>query len=265
MRAPAPGTVLLTATLLVAGAFLPAAAQEVGTATAVNPTSEGGSGPLRVGAHVVHNEHIKTSASGSVHLLFLDQSSMSIGPNSDITIDKFVYDPNANTGHTVTKLTEGALRFVGGKLSHQGESTITTSAANIGIRGGTVTVAHTAQGFRVINHYGVITIQNGAGITVLKRPDFASTITGWNIPPGPPERVPPDEVLYYQILIMSKKGQNAGVGGLTNVVVIDHLQPLPPIDNGEPDAFQIINQATQQGTGTTVVLPPRRPRCGNAC
>jgi hypothetical protein len=94
----------------------------------------------------------------------------------------------------------------------------------------------------------VITIQNGAGTTVLKRPDFATTITGWNAPPGAPERVSADEIMHFQKLTMSKPGQNGGVAGLNHMFVIDHLRPPPPTDNGEPDAFDTINQATDRST-----------------
>jgi len=63
----------------------PATAQQIGTATAVNPVSEstppgGATGKLTVGARVMHNERIHTSPSGSAQLLFLDKSSLSIGP-----------------------------------------------------------------------------------------------------------------------------------------------------------------------------------------
>ena len=123
-------------------AAAPAAAQQVGTATAVNPLSEstppgGTTAPLVVGGHIVHKERVHTTPAGTAQLLFTDKSSMSIAPNTDIVIDEYVYDPNANNGHMLVSLTKGALRFVGGQLSHQGQATITTSAANIGIRGGT--------------------------------------------------------------------------------------------------------------------------------
>src|SRR5690348_1279011 len=87
-------------------AFTPATAmaQQVGTATAVNPetrsTPPGGSTVvLRVGAHVVHKEHIKTTPTGSVQLLFLDRSTLTIAPNSEIVIDDFVYNPGNGNGH----------------------------------------------------------------------------------------------------------------------------------------------------------------------
>ena len=167
----------LSALFATASAF----AQQVGTATAVNPLSEstppgGTTGPLIVGAHIVHKERVHTTPAGTVQLLFTDKSSMSIAPNTDIVIDEYVYDPNANTGHMLVSLTKGALRFVGGQLSHQGAATITTSAANIGIRGGTVTVIQGQNGTKVINVSGIIKIVNGAGTFLLTRSDFGALI-----------------------------------------------------------------------------------------
>jgi hypothetical protein len=49
-------------------------------------------------------------------------------------IDSFVYDPDTGIGQMVTSLAKGALRFVGGELSHQGAATLKTPVATIGIR-----------------------------------------------------------------------------------------------------------------------------------
>src|SRR3984957_20753682 len=134
------------AVLLVGFALtaIPAAAQQVGTATAVNPTSEttppgATTVALTVGAHIVHKERIHTTPTGTVQLLFLDKSTLSIAPNTSILIDEYVYNPDGS-GHMLASLTGGALRFVGGALSHEGEASIATPAAAIGIRGGSVTV-----------------------------------------------------------------------------------------------------------------------------
>ena len=72
-----------------------------------------------VGARVLHKERIHTSPTGSVQLLFLDKSTLSIAPNTSLVIDEFVYDPNAGTGKLAASLTRGVFRFVGGKLSKQ--------------------------------------------------------------------------------------------------------------------------------------------------
>ena len=62
---------------------------------------------------------------------------MSIGPNSDLTIDQFVYDPNAGTGKLAISVTRGVMRFVGGKLSKQEDAvTLRSPTTTIAIRGG---------------------------------------------------------------------------------------------------------------------------------
>jgi hypothetical protein len=112
--------ILTLATVLAVAA--PAIAQQVGTATAVNPATEstppgGSTTTLTVGARVVHKERIHTSPTGSVQLLFLDRSTLNIAPNTSLVIDEFVYDPASNSGHMLTKLTQGTLQYIGGQLA----------------------------------------------------------------------------------------------------------------------------------------------------
>src|ERR1700731_2287838 len=201
-------------------AAAPASAQQVGTATAVNPLSEstppgGATAPLVVGAHIVHKERVHTTPAGTAQLLFTDKSSMSIAPNTDIVIDEYVYDPNAKSGNMLVSLTKGTLRFVGGQLSHQGEASITTSAANIGIRGGTATITQGPGGTKVINHYGIIKIVNGTGTFLITRSDFGALIQGWNTLIQDLGRIPPTEVAFHQAHTTSTPGQNGGVLGFT--------------------------------------------------
>ena len=80
-----------------------ARADPVGTAGAANVLSSGTppGGSMRViemGARVVSDEKIDTSPSGSVQLVFIDKTTLDIGPNSSIVIDKFVFDPQAARG-----------------------------------------------------------------------------------------------------------------------------------------------------------------------
>ena len=147
-----------------------AMAQQIGTATAVNPSTEGtppggSTTTLTVGARVLHKERIHTSPTGSVQLLFLDKSTLSIAPNTSLVIDEFVYDPVSKSGHMLTKLTQGTLQYIGGELSHQGAVTVQTPAAVIGIRGGIGIFSQGANGLQAGNLKGYQSIQNGAGTT----------------------------------------------------------------------------------------------------
>ena len=256
-------------------AAAPAAAQQVGTATAVNPLSEstppgGATAPLVVGAHIVHKERVHTTPAGTVQLLFTDKSSMSIAPNTDIVIDEYVYDPNAQNGHMLVSLTKGALRYVGGQLSHQGEASITTSAANIGIRGGTVTVIQGPGGTKVINVAGIIKIVNGAGMFLLTRSDFGALIKSWNTPIQDLGRIPPGDVAFYQAHTTSMPGQNGGVPGFNGANIghcgVGSVQstncpqtPWMPADNGELNATQLLSQSTNFGVDQ-ITPPPPPPR-----
>src|SRR5882762_4341218 len=91
---------------------------------------------LRIGIDVQANELITTSANDRAHLVFLDGSSLTVGPNAQLTIDKFVFDPNTKTGELTINASKGVLRLVGGKISKNAPITITTPSSTIGIRGG---------------------------------------------------------------------------------------------------------------------------------
>ena len=86
-----------------------AEAATVGTAGAANTRSTGTppGGNLRVieiGTQVVSDEKIGTSASGSVQLLFIDKTTLNIGPNSSLVIDKFVFNPATQQGELAVSL-----------------------------------------------------------------------------------------------------------------------------------------------------------------
>lgn len=133
--------VFLSAAVLWAPA-MPASAVEVGVAAAVNRaafgTPPGGNRTTKVlGDNVIYNERIETSTGGLVQVLLVDGSTFTVGANSDLVIDEFVYDPNAGTGKLVASFSKGVARFVGGKLSkNQGGVTVKTPVGTIGIRGG---------------------------------------------------------------------------------------------------------------------------------
>jgi hypothetical protein len=117
------------------------AATRVGVAAAVTPqaTSEPPGEAvrtLRIGSSLVYDERIDTSGTGVVQVLLLDGSTFTVGPNSNLVIDKFVYDPARGKGELVASFTKGALRFIGGKLSKPvGGIEIKTPAGELTVRG----------------------------------------------------------------------------------------------------------------------------------
>ncbi|MBV9635900.1 MAG: FecR domain-containing protein [Methylobacteriaceae bacterium] len=135
------------AALLVALAPMAARAEAVGTAGAAN-TRSSGTPPggavklIEIGAQIVRNEKIETSVSGSVQIVFIDKTTLNVGPNSTLVIDRFVFNPATSTGEVALSLGRGVMRIVGGQATHTGGATVTTPVATIGIRGGIATISH---------------------------------------------------------------------------------------------------------------------------
>lgn len=116
---------------------------KVGVAAAVNldakSTRGGATKLISLGQNVIHNEKIITDNKGLVQVLLVDGTTFTVGPNSQLTIDEFVYDPNTGSATVVASVAKGAFRFIGGQASRKkGGATINTPAGSIGIRGAMV-------------------------------------------------------------------------------------------------------------------------------
>jgi hypothetical protein len=134
------GIVAIAAVLSLAAPALGLAAEagSIGVAAAVRNAAQGVRGTqtdtLRPGSSVFQNETVRTGATDTAQLLFLDQTSLSVGPGSEVTLDQFVYDPQRNTGQAVINATRGAFRFVTGSQDPR-NYTLKTPVASIGVRG----------------------------------------------------------------------------------------------------------------------------------
>ena len=128
--------------LLLAGLFAllstASNAQEaIGKTTSVRPQAEGSHGGTRTlsaGANVYSKETVRTGDTGQADLQFHDTSNLSVGPNSSVRLDKFVYDPNKSTGTVAIQATKGSFRFVTGSQG-KGAVQVKTPYGTLGVRG----------------------------------------------------------------------------------------------------------------------------------
>ena len=89
------------------------------------------------GQPVFMRDEIKTDAQGNLQILLLDETVFTIGPNSTLVIDEFVYDPKTQNGKVQASITKGVFRYVSGKIAAKKPSNVTLKlpTATIGIRG----------------------------------------------------------------------------------------------------------------------------------
>jgi hypothetical protein len=121
--------------LLASGAAL--RAQEVGTTILVDywayrtPAGQARA-DLFLNEAVYSNDTI--TSLGQTQIRFLDQTEIVLGPDTELVLDRFVYDPARSTGQFAAQFAVGAFRFVSGKIE-DGSYSIRTPTANLGIRG----------------------------------------------------------------------------------------------------------------------------------
>jgi hypothetical protein len=146
---------------------------------------------LRVGVDVKANEAVTTGAADRAHLLFLDGSSLTVGPQAKLTIDKFVYDPATKKGGLALHVGNGVFRFVGGRISKTHPVSIETPSASLTIRGGIMLIDVQPTKTVATFMFGVemTVIANGVKQTV-SRPGWQVTVLGGAAPGKPVQATP---------------------------------------------------------------------------
>ena len=64
---------------------------------------------LKSGDKIYLNETIISGNSSGTQILLLDQSTFTIGEDSEVVMDTFIYDPKTNDGKIVASVYQGSL------------------------------------------------------------------------------------------------------------------------------------------------------------
>ena len=93
--------------------------------------------PARVGMRLEIADVLKTGADGSVGITMADNSVLSAGPNSILSLERFDYDPTTNQGRFDTQLQKGSLSVISGRMAKQSPDamTVRTPSSILGVRG----------------------------------------------------------------------------------------------------------------------------------
>ena len=116
---------------------------KIGTLEVVHApaTAQGPSGTrtLHKGDAVFQGDVVVTGKGGAVEVRFPDGTILSQGPNSKVSLDTYVYNPDQGTGQVAFKMVQGTFRSVTGKIVEKSPEKFALSSplATIGIRGTT--------------------------------------------------------------------------------------------------------------------------------
>jgi len=161
MSLPRFAVAFLVLPMLAAGSAL---AEPIGETTSVVPSatlSDGGAPhALEIGTTLQQNDRIATNTDGAAEVEFVDGTALTIGANSEVVLDKMLFDRNKAKNATLN-VVRGTLRFVTGNSDHSAYQ-IRTPVATIGVRGTVIDISvdkgdmvfNTVEGVGVVCHGG---------------------------------------------------------------------------------------------------------------
>jgi hypothetical protein len=96
--------------------------------------------PTRVGQPVYEADAIRTGADGRVGITLNDDTRVSLGPNSEVRLDRFAYAPSEGHIAFVLKVVRGVAAYVSGRIAKLSPDAVhlETPAAIVGVRGTTL-------------------------------------------------------------------------------------------------------------------------------
>lgn len=91
----------------------------------------------QVGADIFLNDDVSTGADGGIGISLNDSTTLSLGENSRLRIDRFVYEPQANKLGFGMEVMQGTLSYLSGKIGAIApeQVSVATPSMTIGIRG----------------------------------------------------------------------------------------------------------------------------------
>ena len=111
--------------------------QLVGIVGAISGTVKTETRELKAGDKIYLNETIYAAPGSGTQILLLDQSTFTVGEDSEVVMDTFIYDPETNDGKIVASVKQGSLKVISGLISKKNPDSLTVEVpeGTLGSRG----------------------------------------------------------------------------------------------------------------------------------
>lgn len=156
----------------------------------VGDISNQSSEKLTTGSKIYFGDTIVTKAESNAQILLLDETAITIGEKSELTIDEFIYDPQSKVGKIVSNIKIGTVRIITGEVSKNDPDNLEVNVptGSIGARGTEFVVVTTADQKSTIillgpgkNNTlgmipGVLNVTDGSNTVNIATPGFQSVV-----------------------------------------------------------------------------------------
>jgi len=98
--------------------------------------------PAQAGQAVFQADSLRTGDGGRIGITLRDDTRISLGPNSEVRLDRFAYAPAESQVGFVLRIVRGVVAYVSGRIAKLSPDSIRleTPAAIVGVRGTTLAV-----------------------------------------------------------------------------------------------------------------------------
>jgi len=98
---------------------------------------DGRTSPATVGTRLQASDTIRTGADGSAGITMEDDSLLSVGPNSVLSLDRYAFDATTRQGQFEASLQKGSLAVISGRIAKQSPDAmkVRTPTSILGVRG----------------------------------------------------------------------------------------------------------------------------------
>ena len=89
------------------------------------------------GSKIFYGDTITSKQQSNAQILFLDQTVLTLGEDTELTIDEFIYDPTSQDGSFVSSVKSGTVKFITGQISKKNPDNLEVKipSGTLGARG----------------------------------------------------------------------------------------------------------------------------------
>ena len=145
---------------------------------------------LVTGSKIYFGDSVIAKTKSNAQILLMDETTITVGENSELTIDEFVYDPKSKVGKIVSNIKIGTVKIITGEISKQNTDNlvIKVPTGSVGARGTEFAVVIESDGKSTIvllgpgpdNTLGLIPgnlqVSDGVNTVDIVRPGFQSVV-----------------------------------------------------------------------------------------
>ena len=150
---------------------------------------------LSTGSKIYFGDTIIVKAKSNAQILLLDETTLTVGEKSEITIDEFIYDPQSKVGKIVSNIKIGTVKIITGEISKKNPDNLEVNipTGSVGARGTEfVVVTESDEKSTVVllgpgkkNTLGMIpgtlNVTDGFSTVNISTPGFQSVVFKWKI------------------------------------------------------------------------------------